>query len=319
MNKLPPWVIWHIPHASTEIPAEFRDQFLLNDEELQAEAKLVADTGADELYLEPENLAIVFPLSRLVVDPERLRGDAEPMEKHGLGMIYRKTHDGRPLRRELLSAEEQALVNIYEDHHARLTERVKAILEQHGRCLILDGHSYPADPLPFEDSTLDRLPVCLGADPIHSPYWLVGAFVEAFTAHGIEIGINTPYAGTLVPERHQYDGRVMSVMIETRKDCYSEQVRKAVERAVALAGRHNLMPRSQSIIFRNRPVLDLDNLPPIPQDERDRRLRAALRLKERRQNHPWYGKRAAECRARGGEEAEMEYWLNLHGTAVLSD
>lgn len=51
----------------------------------------------------------------------------------------------------------------------------------------------------------------------------------------------------------------------------------------------------------------------------NRRLRAALRLKERRQNHPWYGRRAAECRARGGEEAEMEYWLNLHGTAVLSD
>ena len=57
----------------------------------------------------------------------------------------------------------------------------------------------------------------------------------------------------------------------------------------------------------------------IPQEERDRRLRAALRLKERRSSHPYYGRRAAEARARGGEEAEMEYWLNLQGSAVLAD
>jgi hypothetical protein len=33
----------------------------------------------------------------------------------------------------------------------------------------------------------------------------------------------------------------------------------------------------------------------IPQAEKDRRLRAALRLKERRSTHPYYGRRAAEA------------------------
>ena len=154
------------------------------------------------------------------------------MEGHGLGMIYRLTHDGRPLRRELLPAEEQALIDRYQDHHARLTNRVKTILEQHGCCLILDGHTYPADPLPFEDPSMDRPPVCLGTDPIHTPDWLVQAFVDAFHDHGIETGINTPYAGTLVPEQFQGDTRVMSLMIETRKNCYSDRIREAVERAV---------------------------------------------------------------------------------------
>jgi len=57
----------------------------------------------------------------------------------------------------------------------------------------------------------------------------------------------------------------------------------------------------------------------IPQEEKDRRLRAALRLKERRSSHPFYGRMAAEARERGGEEAEMQYWLNLQGSAVLAD
>ena len=231
MTNLRPWVVWHIPHAGTEIPAHIRGQFLLSDDELQAEAELVADTDADVLYVRDGDVAVVFPWSRLVIDPERFCGDAEPMEAHGLGMIYRRTHDGRPLRRELLPAEEQALANLYQNHHAQLTDCVKVAVARYGFCLILDGHSYPVDPLPFEDPSMDRPPVCLGTDPIHTPYWLLQAFVDAFSAQGIETGINTPYAGTLVPKQLKGDTRVMSVMIETRKDSYDERIRGAVEQA----------------------------------------------------------------------------------------
>ena len=235
-SSLRPWVIWHIPHASTAIPPAIRYQFLLSDDELQAGAELVADTGADGLYQRNGDTAVVFPWSRLVLDPERFCGDAEPMEAHGLGMIYRRTDNGRPLRRDLLPAEEQALVDLYQNHHARLTSLVQAIIKHHGRCVILDGHTYPAAPLPFEDPSMDRPPVCLGTDPIHTPDWLVQAFVDAFSAQGIETGINTPYAGTLVPKQLQGDTRVMSVMIETRKDCYSDRVRLAIEDAFSFSG-----------------------------------------------------------------------------------
>ena len=51
MSSLRPWVVWHIPHASTEIPPHIRDQFLLSDDELRTEAELVADTAADDLYV----------------------------------------------------------------------------------------------------------------------------------------------------------------------------------------------------------------------------------------------------------------------------
>jgi hypothetical protein len=61
MNNLPPWVIWHIPHASEAIPVGIREQFLLPDDELQVEAELVADAGADRLYLRAGDKAVVFP------------------------------------------------------------------------------------------------------------------------------------------------------------------------------------------------------------------------------------------------------------------
>ena len=236
MSSLRPWVVWHIPHASTEIPPHIRGQFLLSDDELRAEAELVADTGADDLYVREGDNAVVFPWSRLVLDPERFCGDAEPMEKHGLGMIYRRTHDGRPLRRELTQAEEELLVDHYKVHHAQLTKCVQVDLARYGFSLILDGHTYPVDPLPFEDPSMDRPPVCLGTDPTHTPDWLVQAFVDAFSAQGIETGINTPYAGTLVPEQFQGDTRVTSLMIETRKDSYDERIRDAVELAVSKVG-----------------------------------------------------------------------------------
>ncbi|GAB6048444.1 hypothetical protein JCM19379_22730 [Methyloparacoccus murrellii] len=57
----------------------------------------------------------------------------------------------------------------------------------------------------------------------------------------------------------------------------------------------------------------------ISAKEKARRERAALRLKERLSSVPFYAQRAARCRARGGEEAEMLYWRQLHGSAVLSD
>lgn len=236
MSSLRPWVVWHIPHASTAIPPAIRGQFLLFDDELRAEAELVADTAADALYVRDGDNAVIFTWSRLVLDPERLRGDAEPMEKHGLGMIYRRTHDGRQLRRELTQAEEQLLVDHYRVHHAQLTDSVKVDIARYGFCLILDGHTYPPDPLPFEDPSMDRPPVCLGTDPTHTPDWLVQAFVDAFHDHGIETGINTPYSGTLVPEQYQGDTRATSLMIEVRKDCYSTGIRDAVELAVAKVG-----------------------------------------------------------------------------------
>ena len=68
-----------MPHASTVIPREVREQFILNDEELTAEAIESADLHTDELARAawPSARILTANVSRLVVDVERFADDSE--------------------------------------------------------------------------------------------------------------------------------------------------------------------------------------------------------------------------------------------------
>ena len=61
-------MILHIPHASHRIPAEVRDQFVLNDEALQAELLRMTDAFTDELFEIDE---VEKHLIRMDIAPDR--------------------------------------------------------------------------------------------------------------------------------------------------------------------------------------------------------------------------------------------------------
>ena len=73
-------IILHIPHASTVLPSEVA--FLLGQEELAYEVDAMTDHHTDQLFDLPGAHRCVFPVSRLVVDPERFIDD--PMESVGM-------------------------------------------------------------------------------------------------------------------------------------------------------------------------------------------------------------------------------------------
>ena len=84
-------LVLHFPHASTEIPPDLRDTFLLSEQELQVEINRITDHATDLIFQEafPAALAAVFPISRLVVDPERFCDDSkEPMNSVGMVDLY---------------------------------------------------------------------------------------------------------------------------------------------------------------------------------------------------------------------------------------
>ena len=64
-------LVLHIPQASTEIPADLRGAFLFSEQELQAELDRIMDHVTDLIFQQAflEAPAVVFPVSRLVVDP----------------------------------------------------------------------------------------------------------------------------------------------------------------------------------------------------------------------------------------------------------
>jgi len=223
----PPWVVLHIPHDSTFIPDQVRPQFLLSDQDLALELQRMTDHFTHALFAEPSSEATVIraPVSRLVIDVERFADDdQEPMAARGMGAVYEVTSHLTPLRRRLSAEEREALMRTwYHPHHDRLEAAVTDVLDRHGRCLVIDGHSFPDTALPYEnaDAAISRPDICIGSDPFHTPTAIEQAFVEVFRRSGWRVAVNEPFAGALVPaSRYRRDSRVMAVMIEVNRDLY---------------------------------------------------------------------------------------------------
>ena len=93
--------VLHIPHSADLIPADLRSAIAVSDEVLSHELLVMTDRYTDELFAvrSPDASPVRFPVSRLVVDPERYLDDtSEPMAARGMGVIYTRTSDGRALR-----------------------------------------------------------------------------------------------------------------------------------------------------------------------------------------------------------------------------
>ena len=178
----------------------------------------------------PEAQVIRAPASRLVVDVERFADDRhEPMADRGMGAVYSVTSSLKPLRRALLDGERDALMlAYYRPHHARLEAAVSAAgvsaaIDLHGRCLVIDCHSFPSLALPYEfaDPAVARPDICIGTDAFHTSDELAIAFVAAFQREGWSVDLNQPFAGALVPgSRYGQDRRVNAVMVEINRQLY---------------------------------------------------------------------------------------------------
>lgn len=223
----PPWVVLHVPHDSTLIPPEVRTQFLLDDADLAREVIRITDHRTLAIFADPSSDAAIVraPVSRLVVDVERFPDDAdEPMAARGMGAVYTETSQRTLLRRCLEPGERDALMETYyRPHHAKLEAAVTTALERHGRCLVLDCHSFPSTALPYEraDPANVRPDICIGTDRFHTSAALSDAFAAAFARAGWRVSLNDPFAGALVPgSRYKRDARVAAVMVEVNRRLY---------------------------------------------------------------------------------------------------
>jgi N-formylglutamate deformylase len=218
--------VLHLPHASTEIPSDLRDTFLLSQQELQVEINRITDHATDLIFQQafPAAPAAVFPISRLVVDPERFCDDSkEPMSSVGMGVIYTKGTLRQKIREAPSPLARQRLLGqFYHPHHRKLEEIVDQALEEHDRCLIIDGHSFPSKALPYELNAVAARPdFCLGTDDFHTAEKLVGGVESELQRLGYSTARNEPFSGTIVPLKHyRKDQRVQSLMIEINRKLY---------------------------------------------------------------------------------------------------
>jgi N-formylglutamate amidohydrolase len=232
-------VLLHVPHAGTQVPEWTRPHLLLDDDALAAEIAALTDHRTDVLAIAAAGCAarqptvIVNPVSRFVVDVERFPDEREEMAAVGMGAVYTRGTRGQAIR-ATGSVEDRDHAEALLAAYFRPWGNEVARLVDEGAAVLLDIHSYPAQPLPYERHPQGPRPeVCLGTDRTHTPSWLVKAARAAFGE--FEVGLDSPFSGAYVPAGRS----VAALMIEVRRDVHAD---RGAALADALAG---LVERAQ--------------------------------------------------------------------------
>jgi N-formylglutamate amidohydrolase len=221
-------LVVHVPHSSTWLPDAERRGLLLDDAALEAELRSMTDWHTDRIALDALNAkglsgkVFVNNVSRLVVDPERFPDDTEPMETIGMGPVYRVASDLSPLRHPGPVERERLLDAYFFPYGRAFTGLVDQTLADFGEVVILDLHSFPSLPLPYEvDQAALRPGICVGTDAYHTSPDLIEAAFDVFTDMPGGVAENSPFSGTYVPLKHwRQTPTVRSMMIEVRRDLY---------------------------------------------------------------------------------------------------
>lgn len=229
-----PRLVLHVPHAGLAVPADVRAGIVLDDDALAAELAAMTDRHTDVLALRAaeaaqvagvDSVVVVNRLSRLVVDPERLPDADEPMAAIGMGRAYLTTSSLGRLREPDPARDADLVARFFDPYAAAVAELVDEVLDARGEVTIIDVHSYPRRPLPYESEPAAARPgVCIGTDPFHTPADLVDAARGAFDGVAGGVALDTPFAGTYVPLAHLgTNPGVRALMVEIRRDTYMDE------------------------------------------------------------------------------------------------
>jgi N-formylglutamate deformylase len=223
-NEFKESLLFHIPHSKTDIPEQFKNDFVNDYELIQNEINLLTDFATDEIFTIKYTTKIVFPYSRIFCDVERLNDEDEIMFKVGRGFYYTKTDNGKQIR---LNENSKDLIykEYYIKHHNDLIKIVNEKIESKGFVTIIDCHSFSDKPFKTDlEQKNDRPDFCLGTDEYHTPKWLVDFIYNGLISLGYSVEINYPYSGTIIPITHyRQNDNVYSIMVEVNRKLYMDE------------------------------------------------------------------------------------------------
>lgn len=230
-------VLIHAPHGALDIPKLAYDSLIISKAEIKAELLAMTDRHTGLLANDISNQAYLYGksekraglminwVSRLAVDPERFPDEREEMNAVGMGAVY--THGSQ---RQRIRADDPVLASRLVDEYftpyaAAMENAVEEILHRFDRAFIVDLHSYPSVPLPYElHADGERPDICLGFDDFHMSSEIIDMVKDSLETDGYSVGFNSPFAGTYVPLKfYATDARVSSLMLEIRRDIYMNE------------------------------------------------------------------------------------------------
>ncbi len=229
------YILIHIPHSSLYIPQEYKETSLLTPDKLEKENIFMCDFKMDE-FIDNRSQTIVFPYSRLYCDVERFKDDSEFMNKYGMGYIYTKTSKGELMFQPNFE-QKKVITEIYDKHHEYLDDRVTTILQEFGKCILIDLHSYSSELVKRLFDYDDVPDICIGIEDDYNSPELTQYFIDYFEKNGYSVQVNFPYQGSIVPNRYygKKDTCLVSIMIEINKRVYEndfETFKKVLQKSL---------------------------------------------------------------------------------------
>ena len=154
-----------------------------------------------------------------VVDGAR-RGRVSARARGGLGIVPARTQQHGYLWRRAITPKqlEDRLSQAHRPFHEAIEAQLAALVERFGCALLLDCHSMPPPP--------DDVPALVFGDcrgkTAHG--WLSSEAVAIARRSGFEAGLNDPFAGGHVIERHgRPAAEVHALQIEIDRRCYLDE------------------------------------------------------------------------------------------------
>lgn len=223
--------LFNIPHGGSLLPFEDTENLWLSFPEIEYQSKLLSDLGTIDLFnIINENNDHSFVqsnTSRLWVDIERFDNKQEVMNQVGMGVVYERDANKNliyrsPLTESILTARKESL---YYPYHNALNMLTKAIIEEHGECILIDLHSYRSHPLPYEIYGEEKRPqICLGWNEDPQSKQLVTQAYNHLSQY-YTIGLNETFKGSLIPNDYYPNTppELKSVMLEIRRDVFQNE------------------------------------------------------------------------------------------------
>lgn len=235
---LPPPII-HLPRAAVpvllSVPHSGRDypRWLLADAAGgRAALEKLEDPLVDRLAwraLARGIGAIIARAPRAAIDCNRCADEIDPAvisgapaeavgarARGGLGIVpSRGAPNGRLWRRPIDGAElERRIAEVHEPFHQAVASELDRLAETHGVALLIDCHSMPRRRGQADIVIGDRHGG--SAAP-----WLAGQAARIARSEGWSAGLNDPYAGGYVVERHgRPDRGIHALQLEIDRSCY---------------------------------------------------------------------------------------------------
>jgi len=238
-------VLLSVPHAGTEYP----DWLVALSKNGRGSLHALEDPLVDRLVerlVERGIGAVVARAPRAAVDCNRAEDEIDPAvvragpvpplsprARGGLGIVPGRTASHGPLWRQAIPRHEleERLAQAHRPYHRAIELELGRLLDRFGCALLLDCHSMP--PPDSGPSVVIGDRYGRSAAP-----WVTAEAVRIVHSTGFSVGVNQPFAGGHVVQRHGAPGReIHALQIELDRRCYLAEGRREPGPGFARTGR----------------------------------------------------------------------------------